>query len=168
MRKSMIGDGKTYSELSSSFPAIPEGKGRIFIYMTDGGPSALNTFGIVGAALTVDDTLQFISGKTFFYVDLDIGKHAVTAEKVIPMMIVGKPKYKRGKNAIDFELLDRQVKYVKIDFIGFAANLKFGTMVPILLESNKNAETEINNLNFYKNYNSGSSGIQNWELKDSE
>lgn len=157
MRNSLIGDGKTYSELSESLPAVPEGKGRAFIYMVDGGPSVLNTLGIVGAALTIDNSVQFISGETFFYVDLNIGKHEVTASKVITGGVF-KKTFGRGENAIDFVLSDRQVKYIRIDFKGYIGTPRFGTYHPILFESNQNAKTEISDLKFYVDHNHGMLG----------
>ena len=166
MRNIAIDDAKVYSEFSESLPAIPEGKGRIFIYMVDGGPSVLNTLGIVGAALTIDDNVQFISGKTFFYADLDIGKHEVTASKVVSGVF--KITFDRGENVIDFVLSDQQVRYVKIDFRGYIGTPRFGTYHPILLESNQDAETEINDLKFYLDHNYGMLGdrAQIWKVGD--
>ncbi len=153
MRNSAIGDAKTYAELSPTLPAIPNGKGRVFIYMTDGGPSVFNTMGIVAQSLTIDNTVQFISGETYFYADLGAGEHSVTSEKVISGLI--KRTTQKGENAIDFKLLDQEVKYIRIDFKGVGSNPKFGSFHPSLPESNEKAETEISDLKFYENHNYG-------------
>ncbi|MGB5847407.1 MAG: hypothetical protein WBH40_02905, partial [Ignavibacteriaceae bacterium] len=81
MREFEIGDDGTYSEISKTLPAIPEGKGRVFLYMLEGGASLANTYG-VAPKLTIDNYAYRILGDTFFYIDLKIGKHLVTASKI--------------------------------------------------------------------------------------
>lgn len=154
MRSIAIDDAGTYAELSETLPAIPEGKGRLFIYMVDGGPSVLNTLGIVAEAFTIDNDIRFISGKTFFYVDLSIGKHEVTASRVITGGVF-KKIFNKGENRVDFVLSNQQAKYIKIDFRGYIGTPRFGTYHPIILESSQIAETEIDNLRFYTDYKRG-------------
>ena len=160
----MLETGGTYSEFSTSQPPIPEGKGRVFIYMVDGGSSFANTMGVLGEPLSIDDIVHFIAGETFFYVDLDIGKHTVTASKMFKGVI--KKTIVRGENAVDLVLSNQDVKYIRIDIKGTIAIRNAATYYPILLDSNKNAAIEINSLKLYTAHNHGIFGDKVWKLGD--
>lgn len=164
-RRMIVGNNGTYSELSIALPAISEGKGRVFVYMAGGGPSILNTAGILAEPLSIDNTMYFIAGKTFFHVDLDIGKHTVTASKTVKGFF--KKTFCMGKNAIEFELLNQDIKYIKINIKGTFITPKFNTYYPILLESNQNAENEMRRLKLYTNHNRGMLGGTIWKIGDS-
>lgn len=142
-RSMMVGDLGSYSELSDSLSAIPEGKGRVFIYMTDGGPSLMNTMGVVGEPLSIDNDVYFFAGETFFFVDLDIGKHKITATNMTSGFV--KRTFHLGENALDIVISNQDVKYIKIDMKGNTA--KF---YPTLIESNQSAKNEISNLKLFK------------------
>lgn len=162
-RSMLVGDHGTYSELSGSLPAIPEGKGRVFIYMGGGGPSIMNTLGIVGEPLSIDNIMHFAAGETFFYVDLDIGKHKVTASKTVKGFF--KKTFCMGENAVDFELLNQDIKYIRIDVKGI--HPRWNSYYPILIESNQIAENEMRNLKLYTNHNRGMLGGTIWRIGDS-
>ncbi len=86
--------GPLYSEVATSFPPVPEGKGRIYFYRPDT---------IVGAAVTSDITLNGrVVGKSeragFFFADEDPGKCTVTTstevEKQLTFVLeAGETKY---------------------------------------------------------------------------
>lgn len=164
-RSMLVGNEGTYSELSDSRPTIPEGKGRVFIYMVDGGPTLMNSLGIVGEPLTIDNIVHFTAGKTFFYVDLDMGKHKITASKTVKGTF--KKTFRMGENAVDFVLSNQDIKYIRIDVKGSAAGVRFNKYHPILLESNESAENEISNLNLYTNHTRGMLGGTIWKIGDS-
>ena len=109
-RSMMVGDLGSYSELSDSLSAIPEGKGRVFIYMTDGGGSLMNTMGVVGEPLSIDNDVYFFAGETFFFVDLDIGKHKITATNMTSGFV--KRTFHLGENALDIVISNQDVKYI--------------------------------------------------------
>jgi len=148
-RKMVVGAEAPYSEFSKTLPAIPKGKGRLFIYMKEGGPIPLNTMGL-WPLLSIDKRIYHIAGTTFFYVDLYVGKHKVSATNMTEGAF--KKTYRIGENIVDFELLNQDIKYIRIDFKGSVAYPKFNKYFPVLLESNQIAEKEIDSLKFYKTH----------------
>ena len=136
-----------YSVLKPSLPSPEQGKGRLFVYLTSGGPSASWALGIgaqMNGIFTIDDTVYNYLGGSYFYVDLPAGPHSVTAEKVGG----GFRKYRRGKNVAEVELRSGQDSYVRIDLTGVGV---FTTANPILVDR-QTAEDEIAELRIAKNY----------------
>lgn len=153
-RDILVGDHGTYSEHSAAWPAIPQGKGRVFIYMVDGGPSIMNTLGIVGEAITIDNYIQYATGETFFYGHLKPGKHKLTVTNVIKGTF--ERTFGEGDNAVDFELQDQEIKYIRIDIQGI--HPKFNSYYPVLIESSEIAENEMRDLKLYKDHKIGMIG----------
>jgi len=132
-----------YSEVINSFPDIPEGKGRIFIYMIPGDSNLWNTMGII-TYMTVDTKVHEIKGATFTYVDVDEGVHKITADGVASGF-----SYKMGKNSLDVEIIDKDIKYIKIDVKDNVVIRAANEYKPIIIERDI-AEREITNLKYYK------------------
>jgi len=107
--------GKSYSELKSSMVPVSPRSGRLFVYMVDGGPSPLNTMG-VNKYFSADNQVYSILGKTYTYIDLQMGMHKVTVGGV--MGFFGRTKY--GENAIDFELKEGENKFCRINLAGIS------------------------------------------------
>lgn len=147
-RYAIVGDDGEYSKIVTSLPAIPQNKGRVFIYMPEGGPNIMNTMGI-WVEFSIDERIHHIAGETFFYIDLKTGKHKISANKMTTGFF--KRTYQLGENVIDFELLNQEVKYVKVYYKGTVAYSKFNTYFPILIEP-KSAVNEIKPLKFYKDH----------------
>ncbi len=145
--RSMAPDYGTYSELLDSLTAIPDGKGRVFIYMVDGGPTVMNV-GVLAAPLSIDNDVYFFAGKSFFFVDLDIGKHKLTATNMTSGFV--KRTYHLGENALDIVISNQDVKYIRIDMKGNLVLPNSATFHPILLESNQSAISEISSLELFK------------------
>jgi hypothetical protein len=137
------GTESSYSELKSSLAPVPAGSGRLFLYMVDGGPNPLlTTTGYMGFC-TVDEDVYGVMGKTYWYIDLPTGNHRITAN--CSPGILGRVYY--GKNVADFDLKEGEIKYCRIDRIGFLPNF-----APVMVESPR-AEQELMSLDFYKNFN---------------
>ena len=165
MRKSMIGNEGKYEELINTLPPIAEGKGRVFVYMTDGGATVINTFGIIAEPLSIDNIMHFISGKTFFYVDLDVGKHKLTSSKMIKGAF--KKTIHEGENVLNFELLNQEIKYIRIDFKGTNRVFgKFASTYPFLVELDETVKKKINHLKFYADYSHGIFVDKIWKIGD--
>lgn len=147
-RSMMVGNLGTYSELLDSLSTIPDGKGRVFIYTLDGGPTLMNTAGITMEPLSIDNDVYFFAANTFFFVDLDIGKHKITATNMTTGFV--KRTFHLGENVIDIEISNQDVKYVRIDMKGNIVLPKSATFHPILLESNQSVINEISSLKLYK------------------
>lgn len=157
-RSLAVGDSDSYSELVASLPSIPEGRGRVFIYMVEGDPSVLNTSGLF-TTLSLDNRIYHIAGATFFYADLRLGKHKVTASSAGKM---AKGTFKKtfcfGENVAEFELSDQDVKYIKIKLTGTNTYLtaRLNTYFPILVEPSQSAVKEINSLTFLEGHETNS------------
>ncbi len=164
-RKMMIGNEGKYSELSNALAPIKEGKGRVFIYMTDGGATIINTFGLIAEPLSIDNIMHFISGRTFFYVDLDVGEHKLTSSKMIKGAF--KKTIYEGENVLDFELLNQEIKYIRIDFKGTNRGFgKFASTNPFLVELDDDVKSKLNNLKFYADYSHGMWADKIWKVGD--
>ena len=141
----------TYATVIDSLPPIPEGSGRVFIYMVRGGPNISNAFGL-NPSVSIDDRIHGLSAKFFFYEDLKIGQHKITTGKLTTGSF--KKTYRYGESLVDIELSDQEVKYIKIDYEGknVSTLAKFVTFYLALVDSNQTAVNEINDLKFLKKH----------------
>ena len=160
----MIGNDGKYEQMVDTLPAIPEGKGRLFVYMKGGGATIFNTLGIVGEALSIDDIVYFASGKTFFYVDLDAGTHFMTNNRLIKGFFARLLTY--GKSRTDFELANQEVKYIRLDYKGFVMFPRWLWYCPTF-ESKEKAEKEMRRLKFYTDHNCGMFSGEIWKIGQS-
>ena len=134
--------GPRYAIARESMAPIPSGKGRAFVYLSDGGPSPMNTLGFSNYC-TVDRYIYNVVGATYIYVDLPPGDHKVTADGVIKAF-----KSQYGKNVAKFELQVGEVKYCRIDLEGFGG---FTSLTPLMVDAMV-AEKEMAQLPFNKDH----------------
>jgi hypothetical protein len=124
-----------YDEIKDTMPAIPEEQGRVVVYMTAGGPRFWNMIGIITKIKVDHTTFPEMLGASYTYLDLEKGAHNITT----------------GKNTLDFELNDKDIKYVRIDAKDYIFIRVLNKYNPILIESDI-AETEIAKLKYNKDF----------------
>ena len=151
MAKVATGNVGTYATVIDSLPPIPEGSGRVFIYMVRGGPNISNGFGL-NPSVSIDDRIHGLSAKFFFYEDLKVGEHKITTGKLTTGSF--KKTFCYGESSLDLELSDQEVKFIKIDYEGknVSTLAKFVTFYLTLVDSNQTAINEINDLKFLKKH----------------
>jgi len=132
------GSSTQYSTLKPSLPPPAQGMGRLFVYLTAGGPSASWAIGIgpaMNGFLTIDDAVYAYLGGSYFYVDLPAGPHVVTSGEAA----FEASEVRRGQNVIDINLAGGDASYVRIDLTGIGV----GTIAAPVLVDSKTAEQEI-------------------------
>lgn len=129
---------------------IPPGKGRVFVYLKEGGPNILNTKGATDYC-TVDEYGYEIMGKTFWYLDLPIGSHTITATDAVNFW-TSRPKY--GKKKLEFDLSEGETVFVRMNTGGTTALEVTMTYTPVIVSSEE-AELEIANLDYYRKFETG-------------
>jgi hypothetical protein len=142
------GDIGNYSDLKRSMPPPQEGMGRLVVYITDGGPDVFLTTGIIDGC-TIDNRGYKIMGRTYWYVDLQAGSHRVTATDVMSMWTGMPVRY--GEKILDIDLQAGETYFVKMIMSGTTLVSRLNSYAPTLVSSEV-AESELKNLDFYKNY----------------
>jgi hypothetical protein len=142
------GDSGNYSQLKPSMPSLPPDMGRLVLYMIDGAPNVGNTIGVIEAC-TIDNYAYKFMSQTYWYVDLPKGPHRVTATDV-KSGFSDMPKY-YGKEILDIDLKEGEIQFIKINMAGTTLIGRFNTYTPVLV-SQEIAESELANLDFYKNF----------------
>lgn len=122
-----ITTGPTYAKGKHTLPDVASDRGRLFVYLVDGGPNLMNTMGRNNAC-TVDRQMYGIAGKSYWLVDLEPGHHKVTANGVKGWGF----NARYGKYAVEFDLEQGEKKYCRIDIDGFGSFIHWK---PIMVEA---------------------------------
>ena len=110
--------GEKYSDIIGSLPAIPDGKGRVFVYMVDGGPTASDNGTGWSGPISIDGKIYKINGETFAYYDLEQGCHEISAGGIsLPAKeFMGGWNFRpEGIRQVKFVISDKEIKYIRID-----------------------------------------------------
>lgn len=137
--------GKNYGELKCSIPPIPPWKGRLFVYLVDGGPSVANTGGVTFNC-SVDRRICSVMGRSYWYLDLGEGKHKVTTE-----LETGWGYSRYGKYAVEFDLKTNETKYCRINMNKGTGIFHGGSITPEMVDADI-AARELDNLDYFKNF----------------
>lgn len=106
-------DKTTYQETLVNIPDIGAGKGRIFIYILEGGPNEImNTVGIFDF-ISIDKDIFRFGGESYFYLDVKAGPHHVTTTDVVKAGFANNKK-QYGKNSAEISIPEGKVVYMRI------------------------------------------------------
>jgi len=128
--------GGKYGELINTLEPPSSDSGRLFVYLTEGGPNPWNTLGAADFC-TVDRKVFPVLGATFWFVDLPEGRHQVTADGV------GGWKAHFGKHRVEFDLRPGETKYCRISLRWFRA------YTPVMVDPS-DAINELRSLHYHE------------------
>jgi hypothetical protein len=139
------GGGK-YAELKSSMQSPSQGMGRLVVYLASGGPDIFLTTGVVDAC-TIDNAVYWIMGRSYWYVDLPVGQHRVTATGVLSSWGT-RPVKGYGEKILDINLVDRDTQFIKIIVTGSTVAHTLNTYTPTVVSAEV-GEPELAELDFF-------------------
>lgn len=134
-------DKITYQETLDEIPDIDTGKGRAFIYFSQGGPGVVSTIGIIDF-ISIDKDIFRFGGESYFYLDVEAGLRLVTITEVVKAGLKNKKQY--GKHQIKIAVPEKDTIYLRI-----AAQESRAYEMEVVSKST--AETEMKNLSLWTN-----------------
>jgi len=115
MRSIEVGDNGTYDEIKNTLPQIAEGKGRLYVYLGEGGPDLVNTLGILNY-YSVDDKVYLFAGGAFSFLDLIPKTYLFSVDDA--WRAVGAEKIHVGKFKLDLNIESGKELFLKINMKG--------------------------------------------------
>lgn len=143
---------KEYKELIKDIPDIPQGYGRIFIYSPKGDPSfQLNRMSNIDF-FSIDKIIYRFAIETYFYLDIEIGSHLITATNVVVIGFYrGNVKKQSGQTELEINLENKQVIYLRFANRSESKFVKDRIYDINVVDKNR-AEIEIANLTFLNHH----------------
>jgi hypothetical protein len=147
--ETQIMDSSTqYGTAKTAIPRPPPGMGRLFVYLTAGGPNASWIIGIgpsMNGYIVIDDNTLFeFLGGSYFYVDLPTGPHSIHAGEIASSL----SKIRKGTSFAIVTVTETEESFVRIDLKGIGLGTK---AFPIAVRK-ETAEQEMNSLRREKSY----------------
>lgn len=114
--------GETYGEMIKTLPPLTEGKGRLYIYRTEGSTKSSLQYGYGIAKnptlFTVDDDAYELIWEAFKYIDLPVGQYEVTCGSDVLKKVDfwgGKGHFQRGVNKVQVSISNASETFVRLD-----------------------------------------------------
>lgn len=144
----IMDESTRYSSAKLTFPSLAPGMGRLFVYVSAGGPSASWAVGIgpaMNGFIVIDEKmlLEFLGG-AYFYVDLPAGQHVVNSGEIASSL----SKIRKGNSSVTVTLTENEYSFVRVDLKGIG----LGTKAYLTLVDKGVAELEMAQLRRQKDY----------------